>query len=288
LFETKGGSAVSASSVSAGTLAIGGDLVVGRIGLGAMRILAAGPDRAQAVLRRALELGVNMIDTADVYGGGMSEEAIAQALHPYPPELVIATKGGQTVVDGRAHPDCRPEHLRAACEASLRRLRLERIDLYQLHNPDPEIPLEESLGALVALRVEGKIRHIGVSNLFGADLERAESAAPIVSLQNLYSLEKRRSESELRYCEIKGLAFVPYFPLDSGTLAHDDGALGRIASSRGCSPAQIALAWLLQRSPAMVPIPGTSSLEHLEENVKAAGVRLSDDELAQLEPATRA
>lgn len=271
----------------AGTLTIGGDLAVGRIGLGSMRILAAGPERAREVLRKALELGVNLIDTADVYGGGTSEEAIAHALHPYPAELVIATKGGQTVVDAKAHPDCRPEHLRAACEGSLRRLRLERIDLYQLHNPDPEVPLEESLGTLVALRDEGKIRHIGVSNLFGDDLERSRSAAPIVSLQNLYSLAGRRSEPELRYCEANGLAFMPYFPLNAGLLAAGDGALGQIASSRGRTPAQIALAWLLQHSPAMVPIPGTSSVEHLQENVEAATVQLTADELAALEPVSK-
>jgi pyridoxine 4-dehydrogenase len=263
-----------------------GDLVVGRLGFGAMRVLDAGPDAARAVLRRALELGVNLIDTADVYGGGTSEEAIAHALHPYPAGLVIATKGGQTAREGKAHPDCRPEHLRAACEGSLRRLRLERIDIYQLHNPDPEVPLEESLGTLVSLQREGKIRHIGVSNFFGADLERAASLAPIVSAQNLYSLSNRRSEPEMRYCEAQGPAFMPYFPLGAGELARSDGALGRVASTRRCSPAQVALAWLLQRSPAIVPIPGTSSLEHLEENMSAAALELTDDQLAELEPAS--
>jgi pyridoxine 4-dehydrogenase len=275
------------SASRAGTLTIGGDLTVSRIGLGAMGVLSAGPEQARAVLRRAVALGVNLIDTADVYGGGASEEAIAHALHPYPPDLVIATKGGQTVVDGKAHPDCRPEHLRAACEASLSRLRVERVDLYQLHSPDPAVPFEESLGALSDLRAEGKVHHIGVSNVYGTQLAAAVAAAPIVSLQNLYNVENLRAEPELDVCEQQGLAFIPYFPLGAGSLARAGGELGRVAAARGLTPAQVALAWLLQRSPAVMPIPGTSSLEHLEENVAAAAVELNDEELALLGAAAR-
>ena len=260
-----------------------GDLTVSRIGLGAMHVLRRGPDVSRAVLRRALELGVNFIDTADVYGAGAGEQAIADALHPYPDGLVIATKGGQREIGGRARPDGRPDHLRAACEASLIRLRLDRIDLYQLHSPDPGVPIEESLGALAELRAEGKVRHIGVSNVFGADLDSARRSTPIVSLQNGYSLLRRRSEPELRHCEAKGLAFIAYFPLAAGALARPDGALGPIAAARGMKPAQIALAWLLQRSSRTLPIPGTSSLEHLEENLAAAGVRLDPDEMQLLE-----
>ena len=273
----------SSAAAAAGTLTIGGELTVRRIGFGAMRVLWAGQDQARAVLRRALELGVNLVDTADVYGAGQSELAIASALHPYPQDLVIATKAGQTEVEGRAKPDCRPEHLRAACEASLSRLRVETIDLYQLHNPDPNVPLEDALGTLSELRREGKVRQLGVSNLYGDQVERALAAAPIASLQNLYSLRARTSEAELRFCERHGLAFMPYFPLGSGTLAHGDAGVAGIAAARGSTPAQIALAWLLQRSPAMLPIPGTSSVAHLDENVAAARLRLSDDELALLE-----
>jgi pyridoxine 4-dehydrogenase len=261
----------------------GGALSVSRIGFGAMRVLWAGPDQARAVLRRALELGVTLIDTADVYGAGQSELAIADALHPYPRDLVIATKGGQTEVDGRAHPDCRPEHLRAACEDSLRRLRVDTIDLYQLHNPDPDIPLEESLGTLAELQREGKVRLLGASNLFGEQLERALAAAPLVSLQNLYNLRNRRSEHELRTCERHGVAFMPYFPLGAGSLAGDADDVASIAAAHGSTPAQVALAWLLARSPVMLPIPGTTSVEHLEENVAAATLELRDAELELLD-----
>lgn len=260
-----------------------GDLSVSRIGFGAMRVFWAGPDRARAVLRRALELGVTLIDTADVYGSGQSELAIADALHPYPRDLVVATKGGQTEVDGTARPNCRPEHLRAACEDSLRRLRLETIDLYQLHNPDPEVPLEESLGTLTELQEEGKVRRLGVSNLFGEQLERALAAAPLVSLQNLYNLRDRTSEQELRICERNGVAFVPYFPLGAGSLAADGAHVARVAAAHESTPAQVALAWLLARSPVMLPIPGTTSVEHLEENVAAATIELRDSELELLD-----
>jgi aryl-alcohol dehydrogenase-like predicted oxidoreductase len=243
-----------------------------------MRILFPGDrELARGLLRRALELGVNLIDTADAYGPGTSEEVIAEALHPYPEDLVVATKGGQVHDEqGRARPDGRPEHLREACEASLRRLRLERIDLYQLHSPDPEVPLEESLGALVELRAAGKIRHIGVSNVFGDQLALARSTAPIVSVQNRYNAGNRAAEASLEFCEREGIAFLPWAPLGAGALAPEEGPLAAVAGECGATPAQVALAWLLRRSPVVLPIPGTSSAEHLEENMGATRVRLSD------------
>jgi pyridoxine 4-dehydrogenase len=247
-----------------------------------MRILWAGPEQSRAVLSRALDLGVTLIDTADVYGAGQSESAIADALHPYPSDLVIATKGGQIEVNGAAQPDCRPAHLRAACEASLRRLRLETIELYQLHNPDPNVPLEESLGALLELQREGKIRRLGISNVFGDQLDLALETAPVVSLQNLYNVGHRRSEPELRACERRGIAFMPYSPLGAGALV-ERGELAQVAAAHRATPAQIALAWLLARSPAMLPIPGTNSVEHLEANVAAAKLELSEAELDLLD-----
>jgi aryl-alcohol dehydrogenase-like predicted oxidoreductase len=264
-------------------LELGGDLAVGRLGLGTLRIMNAGAERGSAVLRRAVELGVNLIDTADVYAGGEIELLIAETLHPYPEDLVIATKGGQVIVGQEPRADCRPEHLRAACEASLRRLRLDRIDLYQLHNPDPHVPLEEALGALVELRAEGKIGHLGVSNLHTGALEPALANAPIVSLQNPYSVNARRSEAELDLCERAGLVFLAYFPLDGGSLVHADGPVRRVAESRGATVAQIALAWILQRSPVALPIPCTTAVEHLEENMRAGALRLSNEELYLLE-----
>ncbi len=254
-------------AAAAGELALG-DLVVNRIGLGARFVQDAthqGP-----LLRRALELGVNLIDTADVYGN--SEAAIAEALHPYPDGLVIATKGGQTVVDGQPTANGRPEYLRGACERSLARLRVDTIDLYQLHMPDPGVPLAESLGALDELRREGKVRHIGVSNVFGDAFEAALSVAPIVSVQNRYSLKHRERETEIQICEREGIAYMPWWPLAGGELAQ----IG----------AQTALAWLLQHSQAMLPIPGTASVEHLEENVAAAAITLAPAAVAQLEAAT--
>ena len=251
---------------AAGELALG-DLTVNRIGLGARFIQDA--DHYRPLLERALELGVNLIDTADVYGN--SEEAIAGALHPYPAGLVIATKGGQTLVDGQPTADGRPEYLRDACERSMRRLRVDTIDLYQLHMPDSNVDIEESVGALVELQKEGKVREIGVSNVFGDQLERARRAAPIVSVQNRYSLKHRQTETEIGICEREGMAFMPWWPLAGGELAQGD--------------AQRALAWLLQRSPAMLPIPGTSSIEHLEQNIAAAAVRLTPEEVAALESA---
>ncbi len=249
-----------------------------------MRIMQAGPDRAPALIRRAVELGVNLIDTADVYGrDGASERLIAEALDPYPPDLVIATKGGQVIVDGKPQPNGSPEHLRSACEASLKRLHLSTIDLYQLHNVDPAVPLEESLGALTELRAEGKIKYIGVCNLFDQRLERALDLAPVVSVQNRYNIADRGTERDLSLCEERGIAFVAYAPLGAGALAAVAG-LGEIATARRATPAQIALAWLVQRSPFTLPIPGTSSFDHLEENVAAARLGLSKEEMARLEP----
>jgi aryl-alcohol dehydrogenase-like predicted oxidoreductase len=226
-----------------------------------------------------VELGVNLIDTADVYSRGASETAIADALHPYPEGLVIATKGGQVSVDGRPAPDGRPEHLRAACEASLRRLRLDTIPLYQLHNPDSQVPLEESLGALVQLRAEGKVRMIGVSNVRAASLERVLDEFPVVSVQNQYHLRHRGGDRDVAICEARGVAYMPYRPLASGSLAAEPLP----GAGPDATQAQISLAWLLQRSPSMVPIPGTSSLEHLEENVAAARVRLDAGTTASLD-----
>ena len=283
---------MEAKAASAGSVVIGGDLTVNRLGFGAMRITGPdiwGPprDRAEArrVLKRAVELGVNFIDTADSYGPGTSEELIAEALHPYPPGLVIATKGGIVrPMRARWDPDCRPEHLRAACEASLKRLRLERIDLYQLHTVDPRVRFEESIGELVRLQSEGKIRHIGVSNVRVPELTRACRLATIVSVQNRYNVADRTSDAVLAACERDGLVFIPWRPLaqGEGDMATTGGpvvALARFASRRGLSMPQAAIAWLLARSAAMLPIPGTSSFAHLEENVASAGARLTAEEM---------
>ena len=225
----------------------------------------------------------NLIDTADSYGPEVSELLIAEALHPYPETLVIATKGGLLRTDSGAWPrDGRPEHVREACEGSLRRLRLDRIDLYQLHAPDPDVPFEESVGALVRLRDEGKVRHVGLSNVSVEQLHRAQELVPVVSVQNRYSLADRSSEDVLDECERQGIAFLPWYPLAAGDLAQPGGTVGRAASARGATPAQVALAWLLARSPVTVPIPGTSSLRHLEENVAALDLELTPAELAGL------
>jgi pyridoxine 4-dehydrogenase len=271
------------------TFLIGGDLEVRRLGFGAMRL--CGPqilgwprdrDNALAVLRRAVELGVDLIDTSDAYGPEVNELQIADALHPYPGGLVIATKGG-LLRDGRgAWPkDGHPEHLREACEGSLRRLRVERIDLYQLHAPDPDVPLEDSVGELARLRAEGKIRHVGLSNVTVDELERARHVVPIVSVQNRYSLFDRSSEDVLEACERERIAFLPWFPLSAGAIGRGR-RLAEIARRKGPTPFQVALAWLLRHSPVMLPIPGTSSLEHLEENVGAARLVLSDYDVATL------
>jgi aryl-alcohol dehydrogenase-like predicted oxidoreductase len=266
------------------------DLVVKRLGFGAMRITGRSvwgypPDRnaALALLRRVVEAGVNFIDTADSYGPAVSEELIAEALHPYPPGLIIATKGG-LVRPGpdRWEADCRPAHLRAACEASLKRLRLDSIDLYQLHTVDSRVPLLESVGALVDLQQQGKIRHIGLSNVKLAQLVKAREAASIVSVQNRYNLADREHDRVVDACARDGLAFLPWFPLGAGALASSGGTVDEIARRRGATAGQVALAWLLRRAPVVLPIPGTSSIAHFEENLAATRLSLSDDEFAAL------
>jgi pyridoxine 4-dehydrogenase len=277
-----------------GTFTIGGDLPVRRMGFGAMRITGEGiwgepddPDAARALLRRVVELGINLIDTADAYGPQVSERLIAEALHPYPDELVIATKGGsvrpgagQWILNGT------PDHLKQACEDSLRRLRLDRIDLYQLHAIDPNTPLAESMGALKELRDEGKVRHVGVSNFNASQLEEARGIVEVVSVQNRYSLSDRGSQDVLDVCERDGIAFLPYFPLAAGRLTKPGGALDEIAKAHDATAGQVALAWLLQSSPNTIPIPGTSSGVHLEENYAAATLELSADEIATLDAAS--
>ena len=275
-----------------GTIEIG-DRRVRRLGFGAMRITGPGilgppsdHDGALAVLRRALELGVNLIDTADSYGPHVSEELIAEALYPYPQDLLIATKGGLTRAGpGPWPPDGSPEHLREACEGSLRRLRLDTIELYQQHRPDPKVPYERSIAALKELQDEGKIRHIGVSNVSVDQLETAREIVEVVSVQNRFNLSDRHSQDVLERCEERGIAFFPWAPIAMGELAEAGGPLDRIASEHDAAPGQVALAWLLARSAAIVPIPGTSSVEHLEENLEAAKVQLTADELAELEAA---
>ena len=270
-------------------LTIGGDLVVARVGFGAMRLCGSGvwggprdPEAARMVLRRAIEIGVTLIDTADAYGPKVNEQFIAETLHPYPEELVIATKGGLTRPrPGGWENDGRPKYLRAACDGSLRRLKLERIDLYQLHAPDPRVPLEESVGALADLRTEGKIRHIGISNVSVDELRRARRLVPIATVQNRYNYADRSSEEVLRECERESIIFLPWFPLEAGGSASSTGTLARIAARHDASPAQIAVAWLLARSPVTVPIPGTSSIAHLEENIAAQCIRLSPHDLAE-------
>ncbi|HEY6672334.1 MAG TPA: aldo/keto reductase [Solirubrobacterales bacterium] len=277
-----------------GTIATG-ERTVRRFGFGAMRITGPGiwgppPDHdgAIAVLRRAVELGVNLIDTADSYGPNVSEELIAEALYPYPEDLLIATKGGLVRTGpGRGWPaDGRPEHLREACEGSLRRLRLDTIELYQDHRPDPKVPYEISIGALKELQAEGKIRHVGVSNVSLDQLETAREIVEVVSVQNRFSLIDRSSQDVLDRCEELGIAFFPWAPIESGHLAQPGGPVDRIASRHDATPAQVALAWLLAHSPVILPIPGTSSVEHLEQNLGAASLRLSQDELAELESAS--
>ena len=272
------------------TIRIGGDLEVRRLGYGAMRlcgpsILGWPDDRENAlnVLRRAVELGVNLVDTADSYGPEVNELQVAEALHPYREGLVIATKGGLVRTGPGPWPsDARPEHLREACEASLRRLRLERIDLYQLHAPDPKVPFEESVGELARLRDEGKIRHVGLSNVTVDELHRAQEIVPVVSVQNRYSLADRASDDVIDECERQGIPFLPWWPLAVGDLARPGGMLDEVGRAHDATPAQVALAWLLARSPVVVVIPGTASLEHLEENIAAAEVELTDDEFARI------
>jgi pyridoxine 4-dehydrogenase len=288
------GGATAATAGAAGTIRLGGDLAVNRMGFGAMRITGPGiwgepkdPAQARRVLQRALELGVNFIDTADAYGPDVSERLIAEALYPYPRGLVIATKGGlvrpgagEWVADGR------PQHLREACEGSLRRLKLARIDLYQLHRSDPSVPLEDSMGELARLREAGKIRHVGVSNFSAAELARARRVVPVVSVQNRYNIADRSSGEVLDVCAREGLAFIPWAPIARGSADSLEGgtnkALESIAAGHGVSVLQAAIAWLLARSPAMLPIPGTSSVAHLEENVAAARITLTPAEMTAL------
>jgi len=285
-------------SALGGSFALGGDLEVNRLGFGAMRITGKGiwgepedPAGARALLRRVVEAGVNLIDTADSYGPDVSENLIAEALHPYPEDVVIATKGGfERPGPGRWQPACRPERLKRCCEGSLRRLRLERIDLYQLHTVDPQVPIEDSIGALAELRDEGKIRHIGVSNVSGEELERARAIAPLVSVQNRYNLTDRSAQEVLDECEAAGLGFLPWAPVARGDLAgpggdpaKPGGPLDGVARAHDATPAQVAVAWLLQRSPVMLPIPGTGSIAHLDENLEAAELELSPEEIEMLD-----
>ena len=276
-----------APAAAAGTFTLGGDLRVNRLGYGAMRLTGPGiwgepkdPQGARRVLQRALELGVNFIDTADSYGPNVSEELIAEALHPYPEDLVIGTKGGLVRPGpGRWDPDGRPEYLREACEGSLRRLRLDQIPLYQFHRPDPAVPLEDSIGTLVALKDEGKIRHIGLSNVNEDQLRRAQAMTPIVSIQNRYNPADRRSDSLVDLCEQEEMVFLPWAPIQN---LDRSSALTDIAEHHDATLHQIALAWLLARSDTMLTISGTGSVDHLEENVAAAGLRLEPDEIAAL------
>jgi pyridoxine 4-dehydrogenase len=279
------------SAAAAGTIEIGGDLLVNRLGYGAMRITGDGIwgepadlGRAQQALRRAVELDVNFIDTADSYGPEVSETLIAETLHPYPNDLVIATKGGLTRPGpGRWEPDGRPSHLRAACEGSLRRLRLDRIDVYQLHRPDPAVPLAESIGTLLELQQEGKIRHIGISNVSEEQLAEVQALTPVVSVQNRYNAADRSSESLVDTCAREGLAFLPWAPIqDSGR----NLAIADAAERLGATDRQVVVAWLLLRSPAILPIPGTGSAEHVEENVAAASLFLESDEVEAITAGT--
>jgi aryl-alcohol dehydrogenase-like predicted oxidoreductase len=279
------------TATASGTFAIAGELKVRRLGFGAMRLTGPGiwgrpddVDTAHAVLRRAVELDVNHIDTADSYGPETSEELIAEALYPYPDDLVIATKGGlvREGPGGDWPKDGRPEHLKAACEGSLKRLRLDQIDVYYLHRPDPDVPYEESVGALKELRDEGKIRHVAVSNVNLERLAIARGIVDIAVVQNQYSVTDRRAQDVLGECERAGIGFVPWAPLDAGAL-DPAGPVAEIARRHDATPMQVALAWLLHASPVMLPIPGTGSLEHLEENVAAAELRLDDDEFATLD-----
>jgi aryl-alcohol dehydrogenase-like predicted oxidoreductase len=277
------------------TFKIGGDLEVNRLGFGAMRLTGSGiwgepkdPEEARRVLKRAVELGVNFIDTADSYGPVVSERLIGEALAPFPKGLVVATKAGLT----RQGPDQwlpvgRWEYLAQQVEMSLRNLKTDVIDLWQLHRIDPKVPVEESLGVIAKLQQQGKIRHVGLSEVNPADIDRARQVVKIVSVQNLYNLGDRKHEDVLEYCEKEGLAFIPWYPVAAGKLARPGGKLDTIAKRHGATVAQLSIAWLLYRSPVMLPIPGTSSVAHLEENVKSAEIVLSDDELKEIEEAAR-
>ena len=271
----------------AGTIDVGGDLTVNRLGFGAMRITGAGiwgqpadRDEAKAVLRRAVELGVNFIDTADSYGPHVSEELIGETLYPYPDDLVIATKGGlERTGPGQWPVNGRPQHLIEACEGSLRRLKVEQIPLYQFHRPDPDVPLEDSIGALVTLKEQGKIRHIGLSNVTEDQLRRAQRLTPIVSIQNRYNIDDRRSESLADLCEQERLVFLPWAPIQD---LDNNRPVQELALRHQAQPRQIVLAWLLARSPAILPIPGTGSVSHLEDNLAAVSIKLTPAEVASV------
>ena len=274
-------------AAAAGTVTLR-DLTVNRMGFGAMRVTGKGiwgppddHDECIRTLRRVVELGVNFIDTADSYGPAVSEELIAEALHPYPEGLVIATKAGLVRPGpGRWVPNGRPAHIRKACEGSLQRLRVDRIDVYQFHRPDPKVPFEESLGTFQELKDEGKIRHFGLSNVNAKELEFARGIIEVVSVQNMYNVSDRSSDAVLDACEQAGLAFLPWRPVIGGDVFKPGTPLGEAAERHGSTPGQLALAWLLHRSPVMLPIPGTSRVDHLEENVAAASISLDADDLA--------
>ena len=278
-------------ATQSGTFALGGDLPINRMGFGAMRITGDGiwgepkdHDQAIRVLRRAIDLGVNFIDTADAYGPEVSERLIAEALHPYPKDLVIATKGGLTRQGpNKWLPVGRPEYLIQCVEMSLRRLKVERIDLWQLHRIDPKVPVEESLGAIKELQKQGKIRHVGLSEVKPREIERARKTIDIVSVQNQFNIGDRKHDDTVDYCAKHKLGFIPWFPVGAGKLANPGGPLDKGATQHGVTVSQLALAWLLHHSPVMLPIPGTSSVKHLEENTAAAAVHFSDQEWAELE-----
>lgn len=282
--------ATNISAGAAGTMTIGGDLVVNRMGYGAMRIPGPGvwgeprdPEAVRAVLRRCIDLGINLIDTSDYYGRGVANQWIARVLYPYPDDLVIVTKfGAKRGEDGSWGPDSRPEALHRACDDNLRNLRLERLDLVHFRYSDPAVPLAESLGAMADLQRQGKIRHIGVSNIDAAQLGEAQALIHVASVQNHYNLIDRRNEDVLNMCSQNDIPFMPYFPLAIGRLGNAGGTVARIAHRLKATPAQVALAWLLARSPVMVPIPGTASPTHLEENVRAASLELTAEDLATL------
>lgn len=271
--------------------AIGDTLNVGRLGYGAMQLPGEGvwgpspdPDNARRVLREVVDLGINLIDTADSYGPDVSDELIFEALHPYPQDLVIATKAGLLRTGpGEWHPLGKPEYLRQQCEMSLRKLGLEQIHLFQLHRVDPEVPIAEQVGLLSDLQSEGKINKIGLSEVDVAQIKEASKYAKIDTVQNLYNLANRQSEAVLKYCEENNIGFIPWFPIQTGELAKGNGVLGKIASDLGVQPAQVALAWLLAKSPVMLPIPGTKSIEHLRENLSATEIQLSTEQIDQLE-----
>jgi pyridoxine 4-dehydrogenase len=281
------------TAAAAGTFALGGELVVNRLGFGAMRITGDGiwgppedHDEAIRVLRRSIELGINLIDTAEAYGPHVSEELIAEALHPYPSDLVIATKGGfDRPGAGRWDENGRPERLREECEGSLRRLRVDRIDVWQLHRIDPAVPAEDQFAVMADLQREGKVRFLGLSEVSVEQLEQARSAIEVVSVQNRYNVTDRDAEDVVDACDRLGIAFIPWWPLAVGKLSAAAGVLADVAGRHDATPGQVALAWLLHRSPVMLPIPGTSKVDHLEDNMKAAALELSDDEVAELEEA---